>query len=144
MEDEKTRKTLKTKKGNYKVMLEEFVSDVLSPVQGTTFPEHLFKGQWQQRQFNEMKTNLPEDCVMLVMDYGKNRLIRFQNEPKSIYYTIQLVTIHHVVVFYRSLDITDLTVRESLVFLSDDHSHDHNDVNHFLEKNLDVHFYHDL
>ena len=66
-------------------MLEEFVSDILSPVQGTTFPEHLFKGQWQQQQFNEMKTNLPEDCVMLVMDFGKNKLIRFQDEPKSIY-----------------------------------------------------------
>ena len=125
VEDGKTLKALKTKKGNYKVMLEEFVSDVLSPVQGTTFPEHLFIGQWQQRQFNEMKTNLPEDCVMLVMDFDTNRLIRFQNETKSIYYTIQLVTIHHVVVFYRSLDITDLTVRESLVFHSDDHSHDH-------------------
>ena len=119
-------------------MLEEFVSDILSPVQGTTFPEHLFKGQWQQLQFNEMKTNLPEDCVMLVMDFDKNRLIRFQNEPKSIYYTTQLVTIHPAVVFYRSLDITDLTVRESLVFLSDDHSHDHNAVNHFLEKKLGV------
>ena len=136
VEDGKTRKALKTKKGNYKVMLEEFVSDVLSPVQGTTFPEHLFIGQWQQRQFNEMKTNLPEDCVMLVMDFGKNRLIRFQDEPKSIYYTIHQVTIHPVVVFYRSLDITDLTVRESLVFLSDDHLHDHNAVNHFLEKTL--------
>ena len=77
VEDGKTLKALKTKKGNYKVMLEEFVSDVLSPVQGTTFPEHLFIGQWQQRQFNEMKTNLPEDCVMLVMNFGKNRLIRF-------------------------------------------------------------------
>ncbi|WAR02999.1 hypothetical protein MAR_009557, partial [Mya arenaria] len=62
---------------------------------------------------------------ILVMDYGKNRSIRFQDEPKSVYYTIQQVTIHPVVAFYHSPDVPQLTVRESLVFLSDDHSHDH-------------------
>lgn len=63
-----------------------------------------------------MKTNLPNDCVVLVMDFGKNRQVRFQDEPKSVYYTIQQVTIHPVVVFYHSLDFPELTVRESLVF----------------------------
>lgn len=43
----------------------------MEPVKGTTFQEHLFIGQWQQRQFAEMRNNLPTDCVLLVMDFGK-------------------------------------------------------------------------
>ncbi|WAR05490.1 hypothetical protein MAR_020859 [Mya arenaria] len=49
----------------------------------------------------------------------------------------QQITIHPVVAFYHSLHIPNLLVRHSIVFLSDDHTHDHHAVDHFFEKSLE-------
>ena len=67
------------------------------------------------------------------MDFGKNRTVRYQDEPKSIYYTANQITIHPVVIYFHSKEISNLIVRKSVVFLSDDINHDHNAVDHFFE-----------
>ena len=92
---------------------------------------------WQQRQFSELKTKLPKEWVLLVMDFGKNRAMRFQGEPKSVFFTAQQVTIHPVVLFYHSSSAADLLVRDSLVFLSNDNKHDYHAVDHFFMKSVE-------
>ena len=83
-----------------------------------------------------MKRNLPPDSVLLVMDFAKNRTVRYQDEAKSVYFTARQITIHPVVAFYHSPDFPDLIVRNSLVFLSDDNKHDYNAVDHFFVKSI--------
>nr|XP_022298154.1 uncharacterized protein LOC111107308 isoform X2 [Crassostrea virginica] len=126
-------KVLKTKRADVKTLLEEVSKDFKEPIQSCSFPEHNFVGKWQQRQFLELKQNLPDDAILLVMDFGKNRTVRYQDEPKSIYYTANQITIHPVVIYFHSKEISNLIVRKSVVFLSDDINHDHNAVDHFFE-----------
>lgn len=130
------RRVLKSKRESVSTMLEELASDIDAPVQSTSFSEHLFVGQWQQRQFSELKRNLPQDSILLVMDFGKNRSVRYQDEPKSVFFTARQITIHPVVMFYHSPSVQHLIVRSSLIFLTDDTTHDYHAVDHFLEKSV--------
>lgn len=132
VEDGKARKVLKSKREMVSTLIEELQSDVDVPAQGTSFGKHLFVGQWQQRQFAEVKKNLPTDCVLLTLDFGKNRTVRYQDEAKSVFFTARQITIHPVVVFYHSPDVPELIVSNSLVFLSDDNNHDYHAVDYFL------------
>ncbi|WAR09173.1 hypothetical protein MAR_019131 [Mya arenaria] len=86
VEDGKPRKVLRTKRESFTDMFEELLTDIVRPVQGSSFAEHLFVGNWQQHQFLELKKNLPNDSVLLIMDYGKNRTVRYQDEPKSVFF----------------------------------------------------------
>jgi hypothetical protein len=72
IQDGKPRRVLKTKRERLSNLLEELQTDVDKPVQGTSFGEHLFVGQWQQRQFAEVKKNLPTDCVLYIHTYKQN------------------------------------------------------------------------
>ena len=137
VEDGKARRVLKSKRERVSNMIEELQCDVDAPVQGTSFGEHLFVGQWQQRQFAEVKKNLPTDCVLLTLDFGKNRTVRYQDEAKSVFFIARQITIHPVVVFYHSPDVPDLIVRNSLVFLSDDNNHDYQAVDHFFKNSVE-------
>lgn len=100
--DNKIVRVLKTKTGYKKELLQEFVNeDIKKPVQGTSFLHHLHVALWQCMQFSKLKTNLPEDSVLQVMDFAKNREIRYQDEIKAVFYTNNQVTIHPIVTYYR-------------------------------------------
>ncbi|WAR25842.1 LOW QUALITY PROTEIN: VRTN-like protein, partial [Mya arenaria] len=117
VEDGKPRKVLRTKRKSFTDMFEELLTDIVQPFQGSSFAEHLFVGNWQQHQFSELNKNLPNDSVLLIMDYGKNRTVRYQDEPKSVFFTAQQITIYPVVAFYHSLHIPNLL--KSLEYLND-------------------------
>lgn len=104
VEDGKPREVFRSKRAPFKDMYDELLKDLVEPVQGSSFVEHLFVGQWQQQQFIELKDNLPKDSVILVMNYGKNHTVRYQDEPKSVFFTAKQITVHPVVAFYHSLD----------------------------------------
>jgi len=82
VQDGKARKILKINRERLSDLLEELQCDVDEPVQGTSFGQHLFVCQWQQRQFVELKKNLPTDCVLFTLDFGKNRTVRYQDEAR--------------------------------------------------------------
>ncbi|KAK6178670.1 hypothetical protein SNE40_011197 [Patella caerulea] len=116
--DGKVRKNLLTKNGTVREAVEELISDVTKPVQGSSFFKHAFQGNWQQNQFLSLKSNLPIDVVLMVVDFGKNRNIHHQDQAKSDYFASKQATVHPVVMFYRSKDIPDLTVRDAMVFVN--------------------------
>lgn len=66
----------------------------------------------------------------MVMDFGQNRKVFYQDEIKSAYFGQSQITMHPIVVYYKGTGST--LVRESLVFLSDDIAHDYHAVEHFL------------
>lgn len=110
------------------------LTDIKEPIQSCSFPEHDFVGKWQQKPLSELKRNLPWETVFLVMDFGKNHSVCYQDEPKSIFYKAQQITVHPVVAFYHSPEVPQLISRNSLVFLGDDINHDHHAVDHLFEK----------
>ncbi|WAR05816.1 hypothetical protein MAR_021185 [Mya arenaria] len=65
VEDGKPRKVLRAKRESFTDMFEELLTDTVQPVQGSSFAEHLFVGNWQQHQFSELKKNLPNDSKSL-------------------------------------------------------------------------------
>ncbi|XP_041455380.1 uncharacterized protein LOC121408110 [Lytechinus variegatus] len=130
MTDGKSKRVLSTKHGTLGDLVGEFRNDVLSPTQGLNFVQHLHTARWQQRQFQRIKDNLPDNVALMVMDFARNRKVFYQDEIKAAYFTQQQVTMHPVVCYYRE---DGSVVRESVVFLSDDLGHDHHAVNHFLK-----------
>ena len=101
-----------------------------NPSQGTTFFKHYFNAKWQTLQFQNMKKDLPDDNVLQVMDFAKNREIKYQDEIKATYYTANQVTLHPIVNFYK----TDLgLVRESCVIISEYSKHDYHAVHHYQD-----------
>lgn len=55
VEDGKPRTVLRSMRASISDMIEERLTDQVEPVQGSSFAEHLFVGQWQQHQFSELK-----------------------------------------------------------------------------------------
>ena len=136
-EQGKLRKKLVTKKESVTKAVDELVKDVEEPVKNIPFPKHLFVGGWQQQQFLSLKQNLTEDEVLMVLDFGKNRAIHHQDQAKCDYYNARQVTIHPVVMYYRSPTVCGLTVRDAMIMVSDDLKHDHFAVTRFLKESLD-------
>ena len=73
----------------------------------------------------------------MVLDFGKNRAIHHQDQAKCDYYNARQVTIHPVVMYYRSPTVRGLTVRDAMIMVSDDLKHDHFAVTRFLKESLD-------
>lgn len=134
------KKILRIKTGTRDEMLQELIEqDVKRPSKGTTFPQHLHTALWQQRQFNIMKENLPEKSLLRVMDFAKNREVRYQTEIKAAFYTTEQITLHPVVNYYRSPRSGDI-VKHSVVIISDDKVHDYHAVEKFQQV-VDAHLH---
>lgn len=74
------------------------------------------------------------NCIPCDGLWKKTHSVRYQDEPKSIFYKAQQITVHPVVAFYHSPEVPQLISRNSLVFLGDDINHDHHAVDHLFEK----------
>ena len=125
----KPRRVLKTKQGSMGEVLKELINDVERPVQGVSFIKHIFTARWQHRQYSSLKEHLPENWAMMVMDFGQNRKVFYQDEIKAAYYGQMQITMHPIVLYYRQ---NGTLVRDSLIFLSDDICHDYHAVQHYL------------
>ena len=128
----KSRKKLVTKRKTLKIALEELIEDVTRPVQGTTFQKHKFQADWQQLQYLNFKKSISEREILMIFDFGRNRAIHHQDQAKCDYFNARQVTIHPIVMYYKSKTVQELTVRESLIMVSDDLKHDHFAVKQFL------------
>lgn len=97
------------------------------------FSKHLVNAKWQAMQFDKLRNNLPHSWVLFCMDYGQNYNCHFQDEAQSAHWSYQQATIHPIVAYYHCPDdqCSEVT-RESMVFISDDRSHDHKAVHHFV------------
>lgn len=127
--DGKEKRIVVTKRGNKDDLLTELVeNDIQNPAQGTQFFQHLFNAKWQQLQFQHAKMDIADDAVVQVMDFARNREIKYQDEIKATYYTASQVTMHPIVNFYKTE--TGL-MRESCIVISEDCKHDFHAVHHF-------------
>ncbi|WAR23449.1 LOW QUALITY PROTEIN: hypothetical protein MAR_037118 [Mya arenaria] len=103
-------------------------TDIKKPAQGYSFFQHIFTAKWQNLQFRNIKANIPAGSILQVMDFAKNREIKYQSEIKGAFYTARQVTMHPVVTYFQS-DVG--LVRHSSIIISEDNCHDFHAVNHF-------------
>ena len=71
------RRELQARSGTIGELLDELLSDLLEPVKGVSFFQHLFTVKWQQRDIMivslNIKQHLPDNWILQVMDFAKNR-----------------------------------------------------------------------
>ena len=96
--------------------------------------QHLFVANWQQRQFTELRKDVPEGFMVLNMDFAENYSCVTQNEVQAAHWGHEQVTIHPTVAYYKCKDDgCDQVVTESLIFISEDKIHDSHAVNTFTK-----------
>lgn len=119
----------------HELILELVETDILHPAQGTTFFKHLHTAQWQQTQFSLIKDNLPENWILQVMDFAKNRGINYQEEIKAAFFANSQITMHPIVNYYQK---GDGLVKDVCIILSEDLCHDYHAVD-FYKSLVDNH-----
>ena len=107
----------------------ELITELLN--EAAPHPQHLLNADWQNQQFSQLKSRLPEKHVLSVLDFAENYSTFYQDEVQSSYWSHNQVTIHPIVCYYRCVNC-DALMTESLIFVSDDTTHDYHAVNHFV------------
>lgn len=122
-----SRKVLATQRGNVRDLIAELTEET------KCLSEHLFRANWQHRQFEKIRTAspFPAETVAVVMDFAENYACTFQEEVQSAHWHHQQVTIHPISCYYRCRHCED-KIYESLIFVSDDQQHDHHAVHPFF------------
>ena len=101
--------------------MKKFISSLCTEIE--FLAHHLFVATWQQNQFKTLTKSIPDKYVVSVLDFGKNYICSYQDEPQYMHYGQKQVKVHPIVTYYRCPK-DDSTVKEDLVFLSDDIKHD--------------------
>lgn len=99
------------------------------------FAKHLFNAKWQHQQYQKVTSQLPPDTVVFCMDFAENYTSRPQDAPQSCHWNNQQTTIHPVVATYAcTTPDCMIPVTDSIIFISEDLTHDHHAVQHFTQE----------
>ncbi len=113
------------------------MNDLISHLKSdlNTFSIHLANAQWQSRQFDSLKTNMPQDWILYVMDFAENYSCNYQDEIQSAHWSKEQATIHPIVAYFKCpIENCTQMAHESVVFISDDRKHDCHGVQHYVQK----------
>lgn len=113
--------------------LDELVGSMEKALQ--QFPTHLHNAGWQKDQYTLLTDMISASpgLVVSVLDFSENFTCIFQNESQSAHWCKQQITLHPVVCLYQC-PLHGKTVRESIVIVSEDLTHDHHAVEYFIQK----------
>ena len=83
---------------------------------------HMFNANWHSQQFVSLRNNFPQGTMVQVLDFGKNYLCEFQDEPQAKFWQRNQVTIHPIVAYYHCAcgDV----IKDETIFITDDLHHD--------------------
>ena len=93
------------------------------------------RADWQFDQFDSMlrRNSFPVNTVCTVLDFAENFNCTFQDEVQATHWCYEQCTIHPIVCYYKGPHCPE-TVTESLVFISEDRTHDYNAVHAFVSR----------
>ncbi|XP_071835504.1 uncharacterized protein [Apostichopus japonicus] len=98
------------------------------------FAKHLANAKWQAMQFSNLCKSIPDKWVVFCLDFAENYNCHYQDEAQSAHWSYNQATIHPVVAYFNCPEEScDEVVHESLMFVSDDRTHDQHAVHHFVE-----------
>ena len=137
---EVTRKVLERRGGTIDELLKELLEEV------AFLSEHLFRANWQHKQFEALRARqpFPQKTVIMVMDFAENYACQYQDKVQSAHWNHNQVTIHPISSYY-ACSSCDGVVNESLVFISNDLTHDYHAVQNFVSTTMQHHaaWYHE-
>lgn len=109
------------------------------------FSCHLFNAKWQYIQYKDVTTSLLPGTVVLCMDFAENYTSRPQDTPQGCHWNNSQTTIHPVVASY-ACPVAGCTevVTDSVIYVSDDLTHDYHAVQHFICKTVELFLSEDL
>ena len=112
---EVSRKVLETRRGGITDLIQELSQEV------AFLSEHLFRADWQNKQFQNMKNlrPFPANRLTYVMNFAENYACVYQEEVQSAHWHHESVTINPITA-YRRCTNCDVGITESLIFISDD------------------------
>lgn len=97
------------------------------------YPYHLFVTKWQCTQWKNLVASLPDDHVILEMDFSENLTTFAQEEAQSMHWNPPQIAIHSCVLWRPTVESdnsTDSHVKEHWLLVSDDIGHDFHFVHH--------------
>ena len=118
------------KETTFDIFMEQCEKDLV------TYPRarHSAEASWQIGQLSLcIKTCATTTDSVVVMDYAENYRVAYQNEVQSAYFDPVQITIHPMMIIYRS---GELLVKHSIIGISDDHKHDASGVKEFQKAAL--------
>jgi hypothetical protein len=122
----KKKKVLITKRGRVPELVEELINETVE------LAKHIFVAHWQHNMFVQIRTHLPDDWALFVLDFAENYTCLAQDEIQSAHWATDQVTVHPLVVYYNCKhNDTSHIAQEALVFISNDLQHDSHAVHHF-------------
>ena len=96
--------------------------------------EHHFMKLWQRRNFTWSLRHLQRGQVLFVQDFQMNMLLYMQDEPPAIHWDHSQATVHPTSVFYVCPNrMCKKKVREDLIHISPDKTHDKYAVKRFFD-----------
>ena len=119
MENKGTRRELVHQNKTFKDFRNEFLEDIMKPLQRCTFAEHFFAKKYQKDMYHKCKSSLKVGQCLMVQDFAKNRDIIFQDEIKSNFWSKKQVTLHPSVLFYKLTDEQEEPNKLVITHLSD-------------------------
>lgn len=95
----------------------------------------------------KLKDDMPPDHCMVQMDFAENWLISYPDEPQSVYFAKEPVTVHPTIIHFKN---NSGIKHQSIVFVSDERKHDSASVFAFLkmlisfikQEHPNIHFVH--
>ena len=69
-----------------------------------SYPGHIFRAEWQQRQMRVCRDTFPINEGMLVMDFSENYSCRYKDEIATAFFDQQQVTIHPMMIYYKKIN----------------------------------------
>ena len=96
----------------------------------------MLNAEWQQKQLQMLKADLPEGWVIACLDFADNFLCKFQDEVQSAHWAYKQVTLFPSVFFYRCQVRCRELRHDEVAFLSDDLHKDASMSQMFIENIL--------
>ena len=95
-----------------------------------TMAAHTERARTQHRVVRELRENLSLVEVTIQMDFAENWNISYPEEPQSVYYNKEPITVHPVVIHYK--DVSGTTKHYCMALTTDDRKHDAGAILAFL------------
>ncbi|KAJ8309778.1 LOW QUALITY PROTEIN: hypothetical protein KUTeg_011643 [Tegillarca granosa] len=106
------------------------VDEELNPV-----AEQVLNANWQHNQFTHLIKTLPQDWVILNIDFAENYSNKSQHEVQSAHWGHSQVTIHPILCFYHcKTEHCSQICQDALIFVSDDVHYDAHAVAKFVKQ----------
>ena len=121
-----SKKVQVEKTGTLRELIEELCKEA------STIARHLFEAKWQHTQLEQIREKLPNNWVILMMDFAENFRTCYQDEVAAAHWAYSQVTIHPMILYYHCQECNEV-VKESLVCISDDLKHDSHAVHKFTQ-----------